>query len=100
MLQELFEQRRRRFILSLAEQARSGVAMPAVRMSQQRDQFFRRGGAEMRQLGLLEGIGNDAIDAAAVVATIQIEMFLDGLRQRTRVLDDFPVHVGKVESAV
>src|SRR6185369_16111584 len=100
MFEELFEHGRRGSILSLEEQPRGGVAMPAVWMVQKRDQFFRRGGAEMRQPRLLERFRDDAVNAAAVIPAAQVEMSFNGFRKRPRVLDDFAVHVGDVERAV
>ena len=45
-------------------------------------------------------VGHQAIDAAAVVAVIQVEVFLDFVGDGPRVLDHFAIHVADVEAAV
>ena len=45
-------------------------------------------------------IGHQAIDTAAVVAVIQVEVFLDFVGDGPRVLDYFAIHVADVEAAV
>ena len=74
--------------------------MPAVRVLQQRDQLPGRGAAQVGRLRLPESVRDDAIDAAAVVAAVEVQMLLDGLGQRPGMLDDFAIHVGDVKRTV
>ena len=74
--------------------------MPAVWVLERLHQFQRRGLAQTRRLRLLELFRHDPVDAPAVVAAVQVEVFLEQLRQRPRVLDHFAIHVGHVERAV
>src|SRR5439155_11971078 len=88
------------FILSLVKEARGCITVPTVRMFKCGHQLLYRGFAESRQLRLLESIRHNAIDAATIIACIQIEQLLDRIRQRPWMLDDLAIHIGDVEGAI
>src|SRR5437764_15493801 len=87
-------------LVSLVEQARGGVAMPAVGMFEKRDEFFGGGFAELGEFGLFEAVGDDAVDAAAIVAAVEVEVLLNRFGNRPGMLDDFAIHIGDVKAAI
>ena len=99
---ELRQQWRRRLVLAFIEQPLRGVAVPAVRVLERRHELGRRRLPERHGTSPLpHGIGGrDAVDAAAIVAVVQIEVPLDLVRNAPRVLDHLAVHVEDVERAV
>lgn len=69
-------------------------------MRECRDEFRRRGRAETRRRRLFEAVGGDAVETAAVVAAVEVEVLLDVRGQRPRVFDDLAVYVDDEERAV
>ena len=88
------------FVLPFIQESRGGVAMPAVGMFEGRDQLACGRLAQARQLRLFEAVRDDAVDAPAIIAAVQIQVLLDRLRNGPRMLDHLPVHIGDIERAV
>ena len=89
-------------VLAFVEEAGGGVAVPAVGVGEGGDEFGGGGGAE-RDAGaaLPRGVvRHEAVEAAAGVAAIEVEVLLDLFGDAPRVLDDFAIHVADVEGAV
>lgn len=82
----LFQQRNRRLVLPLEEQTLCGVAMPAIRVAQRRHQIGGGGLVQSHPLADARRAGgrHDAIDAAAVVAVVEVEVLLDFIRDAPR----------------
>ena len=97
---QLLEQRNRRPVLPLEEQARRRVAMPAVRMIEQRDQLRRRRLAEMRQRPTDESVRHDPPDSATIEARTRMQLLDEIGRDRVDRLDQLAVDVDDVETAV
>src|SRR2546430_4614100 len=70
---EFLEQRNRCAILAFIKQARRGVTMPAVGIRERADQFGGGGFTELREFGLFEIIGDDSINATAVISAVEVE---------------------------
>src|SRR5436190_24083142 len=97
---KLSEQSYGAFVLPLIKQPRCGVAMPSVRMSKRRNQGRCACASKMRQSGLLKVVRQDAVDPAAIVPAVQVEMLLDRFGQRPWVLHHFAIHVRHIECSV
>src|SRR5262245_9369034 len=65
------------FIFSFVKETKGGVTMPAVRVREKGDEFGGGSATEFWEGGLFEIVGDDAIDAAAIVATVKVEVLLD-----------------------
>ena len=66
------------------------------------DQFWEGGLAQVDRASAdpVLVVGYQAIDTAAVIAVIQVEVLLDLIGDGPRVLDDFAIHVADMEAAV
>ena len=97
------QRRRDRAIAALDEQPLRGVAPPAVRMLEHRDQIGRRLRRERRTRPASRRLVHDAIDAPEPGRLDQAagaDLVLQVLRLVLPVLDHAAVHVGDVERAV
>ena len=87
-------------VLPLIEQARGGVAMPAVGMIEQRHQIGGRDLAEPRRLGLLKTLGHDAVEPSLVKTGAEVQVLRDVWGHELGRLDQEAVHVDHVQRAV
>ena len=89
-------------VSTFEDQSTGCVAVPAVGMVEGFDQFRQGGLAQVDRASAdpVLVVGHQAIDTAAVIAVIQVEVFLDFVGDGPRVLDHFAIHVADVEAAV
>ena len=76
--------------------------MPAVGVGERLDELGRRGLGQVDR-GTTDPIlivRDQTIDAAAVVAVVQVEVLLDLVRNGPRVFDHLAIHIADVEAAV
>src|SRR5947207_1711284 len=97
MLKKLDEEWNGSFVLTLEEEAGGGFAVPAVGVFERGDEFGDGGAAEAGKFRLDVAVGDEAVDSAAIVAAVEVEVFLDCGRDRPGMLDHFAIHVGDVE---
>src|SRR3954463_15333367 len=74
--------------------------MPAVWMFERCEQFGGCSFPKLRRFRLLEIIRNDSINAATIVSTVEVEMFLDRFRNGPGMFDHLAVHVGEVKASI
>src|SRR5258706_6046969 len=74
--------------------------MPSIGILQGGDQLADAGLVQAAQRRLFEAVGHDAVDAATIVAAVQVEVLFNIVGQRPRMLDDFAVHIDDVQCAV
>ena len=89
-----------RLVLPLEQQPRRRAPMPAVRVIERLNQLGHSRLAKPRQLRLNKHSGHNPVNPATVVATVEVDVLLDAVRKRPRVLDHFAVHIGNVKRAV
>src|SRR5688500_2699246 len=99
---QLGQQWNGRLVLAFVEQTGRGVTMPAVLVLKGRDQVRGARAAERDGSATFpRGIRRcDAVDAAAIIPTVQVEVLLDLLGNAPRVLDHLAIHVADVECAI
>src|SRR6266496_194964 len=100
VLQQKLEAQQGGFILALVEQARGGIAMPAVGVFESGYQLGGRSFAEAGRFWERVAIRDDAVNAATIVAAVEVEKFFNVVGQRPWVLDDFAIHVDDVKGAI
>ena len=74
--------------------------MPAVWMVQSRNQLGTSRLAKRWNSRLNKNIGDDAVNPAPIIATVEVDVLLDSLRQRPRVLNHFAIHVSDVQRTI
>ena len=104
LIHERLERCNGRFVLPLIEQPRCGIPLPAIGVSECLHQFCRacfcNVASPLFALLPLPTFRHDAVDSAAVIAVVEVEVFFDFIRHTPGVLDDFAVHVADMEAAV
>ena len=69
-------------------------------MGERGDQSGRVRRTQSHGRGLLEAVGHQPVDAPAIIARVEVEVALDGLGDRPRVLDDLAIHVEDVKRPI
>ena len=87
-------------ILTFMDEARNRLAHPSIRAFESGHAVTDRGLTPTPRGRPPEALRNHPPNAAAIIAAIEIQVLLDGLRDGPRVLDDLPVHVHDVKTTV
>ena len=87
-------------ILTFMDEARNRLAHPAIRAFESGHAVTDRGLTPTPRGRPPEALRNHPPNAATIVAAVEVQVLLDGLRDGPRVLDDLPVHVHDVKTTV
>ena len=98
--QKLSRQRKRCFVPPRQQQSKGRIAMPAVGMIEQADQFGGGRGTERYHPRTGTACRRQPPEPAGLSAAGQIEMLFDRRRQAGRMLDELPLHVDDPEAAI
>ena len=97
---QVLQQGERRRVLAFEEETLRGLTPPGVGVGQQGHELGGRRPAQGRLGALLEAVGDEVVEPPAVLPARQVEVLLDRLGDRGRVLDRLAVHVQDQERAV
>ncbi len=87
-------------VLLLVDEAGGCFAVPGIGVGQRGDEFSGGGLSKAWWGAGCKAIGGDAVEAAAIVAGIEVEVLLDSGRKRPRVFDDLAIHVDDPERSI
>ena len=100
LLKQPLQLRHRRTVLTFVNEARRCLANPSIRAFESRYALTHRGLAPPPRSRSSKTLRNHPPNAATVITAVEIQVLLNGLRDRPRVLDHLPVHVHDVQTTL